>query len=81
MVQVESEAIAAEELLTAAKRVMASQPEGLLQSLLRHVQQLFDVPQMEQLPAAMNKVSVAAHAAACVRKCVTRWRSLAFVVG
>jgi hypothetical protein len=36
---------------------MASQPDGLLQSLLRHVQQLFDVPQLEQLPAAMNKVS------------------------
>jgi hypothetical protein len=54
--QVETEAIAAEELLSAAKGIMASQPQGLLQSLLRQVQQLFDVPQLEQLPAAMNKV-------------------------
>lgn len=37
---------------------MASQPQGLLQQLLRQVQSLFDVPQLEQLPAAMNKVRV-----------------------
>jgi hypothetical protein len=55
--QVESEAIAAEDLLSAAKGVMASQPDGLLQSLLRHIMQLFEVPRLEQLPAAMNKVS------------------------
>jgi hypothetical protein len=54
--QVESEAIAAEELLSAAKGICASQPQGLLQSLLRQVQQLFDIPHLEQLPAAMNKV-------------------------
>ncbi|WIA19876.1 hypothetical protein OEZ85_005776 [Tetradesmus obliquus] len=37
---------------------MASQPQGLLQQLLRQVQSLFNVPQLEQLPAAMNKVYV-----------------------
>jgi hypothetical protein len=35
---------------------MASQPDGMLQWLLRHMMQLFDVPQLEQLPAVMNKV-------------------------
>lgn len=61
--QVSSEAasLAAQEVLSAAKGVMASQPEGLLQRLVAHVQKLLDARELEVGEAAAR----GAEAAAC----------------
>lgn len=54
--QVESEAVAAADVLGAAKGLMVSQPDGLLQRLLGQVMDLLGVQQLEGLPATVNKV-------------------------
>jgi hypothetical protein len=57
LLQVEMDAIAAADVVAAAKGLMATQPDGLLQRLVAQVQQLFEVPSVEGLPAAVNRVS------------------------
>jgi hypothetical protein len=57
-VQVEAEAVASSDVLSAAKDVLVSQPEGLLQRLLGQVMDLMGVQHLEGLPAAVNRVSV-----------------------
>jgi hypothetical protein len=57
LLQVESEAVAAADVLGAAKGLLVSQPEGLLQRLVLQVMQLLSVERLEGLPAAVNRVS------------------------
>lgn len=58
LLHVESAAVAASDVLSAAEGLMVEQPEGLLQQLLAQVQHLFDIPSLQGIPAAMNKVSL-----------------------
>jgi hypothetical protein len=55
--QVESEAVAASDVLGAAKGLLVDQPEGLLQRLVLQVMQLLGVEQLDGLPATANRVS------------------------
>lgn len=55
--QVQSEAVAAADVLGAAKGLLVSQPEGLLQRLIGQVMDLLGVTQLEGLPATVNRVS------------------------
>jgi hypothetical protein len=58
LLQVESEAVAAADVLGAAKGLLVSQPEGLLQRLVLQVMQLLGVERLEGLPASVNRVSL-----------------------
>lgn len=64
--QVECEAVAAADVLGAAKGLLVSQPEGLLQRLVLQVMQLLGVERLEGLPAAVNRVSEAHTGGTCV---------------
>ncbi len=56
LVQVEARAAAAGVALSAAEGLLASQPEELLQRIVRHFQKLFDCAQLEAVLPVMNKV-------------------------
>jgi hypothetical protein len=53
--------VASSDVLSAAKGLLVSQPEGLLQRLLGQVMDLMGVQQLEGLPAAVNRVSIQPH--------------------
>lgn len=56
LLNVESAAVAAADVVRAAEGLMADHPEGLLQQLLAQVQNLFNIPSLAGVPASMNKV-------------------------